>query len=597
MTQPAWKRRFLAPTISTPSWARDDPERCVYVSNASGTYEIYTWDRRTDTHRQATKRPEGTMAGHLTPEGDALWWFDDTKGDEKGGWRTQPFDDGPGDAAPVAADLDPGYATGVALTTGGRAAIGLAGDGRHRIFAVRPGSKPLVLHDHHEASGVGGWSRDGSLLSFSHAEHGDNRNRALRVVDAEGTVVADLWDGEGLGVTSFAWSDVEGDQRLLIAHERRGRRHPALWSPLTGDVTDLDVDLGDHELLGLDWYPNGEAVLVWTIGRGRGHLVRHELASGSSEPVPTTPGMITGARVRPDGEVWWSGSDAATPPVVHCGEHVLRPPGEVAPGGVPYEDLLVEGPGGTVHGFVATPTGHGDGPFPTVFRIHGGPAGVDTDAFTAPVQAWVDHGFAVVLVNYRGSVGYGKAWSDAIVGKPGYRELEDIAAVRAHVVETGVADPERIVLHGGSWGGYLTLLGVGTQPDLWSLGVSGVPLASLRHHYHEQGEVLQAYWRSLFGGTPETLGAELDDIDPIAHVDRIRVPVFVLVGDNDPRCPLPQVLTYVEALAAAGVDHELYRYDAGHGSMVVEEQIDQLSRCIAFVARHLGTPEPIAASG
>ena len=596
MAQPAWKRRFLAPTISTPSWARDEPERCLYVSNASGTSELYTWDRATDTHVQATKRPEGTLAGHLTPEGDELWWFDDTKGDEKGVWRAQPFGAGPGDAAPVAPDLDPGYATGIAIATGGRAAIGLAADGRHQVFAISPGARPLTLHAHHEASGVGGWSRDGELLVFTHAEHGDNRNRALRVVTADGERVADLWDGAGLGVTSFAWSDVAGDQRLLIAHERRGRRHPAVWSPVTGDVTDLDVDLGAEELVSADWFPAADAVLLWTIGRGRGHLHRHEPATGETTPVPTPPGMITGVRVRPDGEVWWAGSDAATPPAVHCGDRLLRPPGEVAPGGVPYEDVLVEGPGGTVHGFVARPA-TGDGPFPTVFRVHGGPAGVDTDAFTPAVQAWVDHGFAVVLVNYRGSAGYGKAWSDAIVGKPGYRELEDIAAVREHVVATGVADPDRLVLHGGSWGGYLTLLGVGTQPDLWSLGVSSVPLASLRDHYHQQGEVLQAYWRSLFGGTPETLGADLDEIDPIRAVDRIRVPVFVLVGDNDPRCPLAQVLTYVDALAAAGVEHELYRYDAGHGSMVIEEQIDQLARSIAFVARHLGTPDPIAETG
>jgi dipeptidyl aminopeptidase/acylaminoacyl peptidase len=588
---PPWKRRFLAPTISMPSWARDDPDRCVYVSNASGTSELYTWDRRTGVHRQATKRPEGTAAGALTPEGDALWWFDDTKGNEKGMWRAQAFDDGPGDAA-VAAPLDPGYPTGIALATGGRAAIGLAADGRHRIFAVAPGTRPTVVHDHHEASGIGGWSRDGSLLVFSHAEHGDNRNRALRVAADDGSTVADLWDGEGLGLVSFAWSDVAGDQRMLIAHERRGRRHPAVWSPLTGEVADLDVDLGDHELVGCAWYPSAEAVLLWTIGRGRGQLLRHELASGATSVVPTAPGMITGARVRPDGEVWWSGSDAATPPAVHCGDELLRPPGEVAPGGVAYADVLADGPGGTVHGFVAVPP-TGDGPFPTVFRIHGGPAGVDTDAFTPAVQAWVDHGFAVVMVNYRGSSGYGKAWSDAIVGKPGYRELEDIAAVREQVIADGIADPARIVLHGGSWGGYLTLLGVGTQPGLWSVGVSAVPLASLRDHYHQQGEVLQAYWRSLFGGTPETLGEALSEIDPIASVGRIRVPVFVLVGDNDPRCPLPQVLTYVEALAAAGVDHELYRYDAGHGSMVVDEQIDQLSRCIEFVARHLGTPPPI----
>lgn len=593
MDQPRWKHRFLAPTISMPSWARDEPDRCVYVSNASGVSELYTWDRRTDEHKQATKRPSGTTGGSLTPDGDALWWFDDTKGDEKGGWRTQSFGDGPGEAA-VATSLDPGYPTGLALASSGRAAIGLAAEGRHRIFAVAPGMQPRTLHDHHEASGVGGWSRDESLLVISHAEHGDNRNRALRVVTSDGDRVADLWDGEGLGVTSFSWSDVVGDQRLLIAHERRGRRHPALWHPLSGDVVDLDVSLGEEELVSVDWYPCAAAVLVWTIGRGRGHLFRHDLETGVTEPLPTTPGTIVGARVRPDGEVWWAGSTSATPASVRCGSEVLRPPGDVAPEGVPYEDVLVDAPGGQVHGFVARPA-EGDGPFPTVFRIHGGPAGADMDSFMPAVQAWVDHGFAVVMVNYRGSTGYGKAWSDAIVGKPGYRELEDIAAVRDHVISAGIADPSRIVLHGGSWGGYLTLLGIGTQPDLWSLGVAAVPLASLRDHYSQQGEVLQALWRSLFGGTPETLGDELDEIDPIASVRRIRVPVFILVGDNDPRCPLPQVLTYVEALAATGVEHELYRFDAGHASMVVEEQLDQLSRYIGFVARHLGTTPPILA--
>jgi dipeptidyl aminopeptidase/acylaminoacyl peptidase len=584
MDEPRWMKRFRAPMISMPSWARDAPDRCCYVSNASGTIELYTWDRTTGVHTQATRRPAGTAMGSLTPDGSALWWFDDTKGNERGIWRVQAFGAEPGDAAP-ALPLEPGYPTGLALTADGLAAVGLAGDGRHRIVVVKNGDV-RVIHDHGEASAVAGWSRDGTLLAFSHAEHGDNRNRALRVVASDGGVEADLWDGEGLGVVAYRWSPVAGDQRLLVAHERRGSRHPAIWNVLTGEVSDLAMSI-EGELLWADWYPDADTVLVVTIGRGRSQLFRHELSSGDTSPVATGGGVLTAARIRPDGELWWAGSSAASPPIVHCGEEILRPPGDVAPDGVHYEDLVVDGPGGQVHGFVAHP--EGNGPFPTVFQVHGGPASVDADAYEPTVQAWVDHGYAVVLTNYRGSIGYGKQWQDAIVGKPGYRELEDIAAMRHHVVSTGIADPDRIVISGRSWGGYLTLLGIGTQPELWSLGISAVPLASLRDHYHQQGEVLQAYWRSLFGGSPETIGGELDDIDPIAHVDRVRVPVFVLVGDNDPRCPLDQVLTYVRALDSAGVDHELLRYDAGHGSMVVDEQIDQLARCIDFASRHLGT--------
>jgi dienelactone hydrolase len=590
VSEPRWKRRFRAPSIGLPSWARNAPERCTYGSDASGTLERYTWDRASGVHRQATRRPEGTTAGVLTPDGTELWWFDDAKGNELGVWRTQPFDVEPPHEATLATDLEPGYSVGLSFAPDGAAAIGVARDGRHRVSLVDGGTTTRVLHDHTEAAAVGGWSHDGTLLVYLHAEHGDNRNPALRVVTRDGDVVGDLWDGPGQSVTSLRWSPVDGDQRLLVAHVRRGYSHPAIWDPASGEVTDLEVDI-DGELLTGDWYPDAAAALLVTIGRGRGQMLRHELASSTTTRLDTPTGAILGARVRPDGEVWRVGSNAAHPVVVHCGDEVLRPPGEVAPDGVPYDDLFTEGPGGTIHSFVARP--EGDGPHPTVFHVHGGPAGVDGDYFQPVIQAWVDHGYAVVMVNYRGSSGYGKAWLDAIVGKPGYRELEDIAAVRQHVVDEGIADVGRLVLNGGSWGGYLTLLGLGTQPDEWAVGVAAVPLASLRDHYHQQSEPLQAYWRSLFGGTPETLGTDLDDIDPIRHVEQIAAPVFVLVGDNDPRCPLEQVLTYVEALDRHGVSHELYRYDAGHGSMVVEEQIDLLERCLDFTARHLGTTSPI----
>src|SRR5207245_66144 len=126
--------------------------------------------------------------------------------------------------------------------------------------------------------------------------------------------------------------------------------------------------------------------------------------------------------------------------------------------------------------------------------------------------AWVDHGFAVVLVNYRGSSGYGKAWRDAIVGRPGLTELEDLARVHDRLTAQGIVDPARTILSGGSWGGYLTLLGLGVQPERWALGKP----------------------------------------------------------------------------------YEEYRYDAGHGSLVIDEQLKQVTAEIAFAARHLGTQTPIA---
>src|SRR5437764_7089875 len=86
-----WRARFSAARISLPDWARDAPQRSLYVSNTSGTWELYAWDRSTDTHRQVTDRPNGTFHGTLSADGERIWWFNDTDGDEFGTWVTEPF--------------------------------------------------------------------------------------------------------------------------------------------------------------------------------------------------------------------------------------------------------------------------------------------------------------------------------------------------------------------------------------------------------------------------------------------------------------------------------------------------------------------------
>jgi dipeptidyl aminopeptidase/acylaminoacyl peptidase len=193
-----------------------------------------------------------------------------------------------------------------------------------------------------------------------------------------------------------------------------------------------------------------------------------------------------------------------------------------------------------------------------------------------------------VQVNYRGSTGYGSVWQDAINGRPGLTELEDLAAVRERVVADGVADPARLVLTGGSWGGYLTLLGLGTQPEHWAVGVAGVPVADYVAAYADQMEALRGVDRALFGGSPEEVPDRYRASSPISYVEDVRAPVLILAGANDPRCPLRQIENYVARLAELGKAHEVYRYDAGHGSLVVDERIRQMRAELDFVQRHLG---------
>ncbi len=582
MAEATWRRRFRAPSLSLPAWARDDPDRLVYRTNAGGKWENYAWDRRANAHRQVTDRPEGTAGATLDPTGEWIWWFDDERGSEFGRWMVERFTGGGRRVA--APGLPPAYGAGLAIARS-FAIIGSSSPAGSTVHRVSSGRPEHLLYAHREFASVEALSQDETLLAVGHSEHGDSLHRALRVLDLEGTQLADLWDGPGRGLWISNWSPVKGDQRLLVVHERRDVRRPLVWNAGSGDVFAPDIDLpGEIEP---SWYPDASALLLLHDYRGRTELYRFDLSSGALDRTDAEPGTITQARVRPDGEVWYQWTRSSAPAEVRAdGRTLIRPQGEPAPGGVAYAGHTVDG----IHIFVAEPPG--PPPHPTIFHIHGGPTAHDRDAFSPFVQAWVDHGFAVVLVNYRGSTGYGRAWRDALIGNPGLTELEDIAKIHDWIIASGAADPERVILAGRSWGGYLTLLGLGMQPERWSLGIAGVPVADYVAAYDDEMEPLKAYDRSLFKGSPEEIPEVYRLRSPITHIERVRVPVLITAGANDPRCPIRQIENYITRLRALGKPHEVYRYNAGHGSMVIEENIRQMEVQIAFAARHLGTPAP-----
>ncbi|MEP7378911.1 MAG: prolyl oligopeptidase family serine peptidase [Chloroflexota bacterium] len=575
-----WRARFRAPRMTLPEWATDAPERLIYASNhLGGKWELFAWDRAVGATRQLTDRREGTLNGHIGPRGGTVWWFDDTDGDEFGRWMFQSFN---ASEASVAADeLGRFYSTGIEL---GRelAVIGGSREGGTSIDVVGDGIRRI--YQNANESWLGGLSADGALLCFHHSEHGDSRHAALRVVDLDGNVIGDLWDGPGVGLTSSGFSQIAGDERVLVSHERQDLSRPMLWRPRDGRTRTFELDLpGEIEP---SWYPDGSALLLVHEHAGRSALFRLELEPERLVELPTPPGVISAAAARPDGDVWYLWSDSASPPQVRAtsGVTVLTPVGEQAPAGVRYQDLWVDG----IHALVAEPAGAAR-PHPTIFVIHGGPEAHDRDTFSPPVQAWVDHGLCVVMVNYRGSSGYGRAWRDALTGNPGLTELADIAKVHARVLADGIAQPDRIVLSGASWGGYLTLLGLGKQPDLWSLGVAGVPVADYFAAYEDEMEPLKAYDRALFGASPEENPQVYRDRNALTFIDEVRVPVMVLAGSNDPRCPIRQIEIYLDRLTELGKPHEVLKYDAGHGSLRTDERIRQLEAEINFVARHMGT--------
>jgi acetyl esterase/lipase len=595
MSEATWKRRFRAPVVMFPTWAREKPDRLLYLSNAGGKFEVYAWDKATGERRQVTDRSEGTgyrVSSRIDPRGEWIWWFDDEKGNELGRWVREPWQSGRRET--IAPQLAPAYSGRIAIHSGGPAVTDrFAVIGRSRsdegtsVYVVGEGEAPRRIYAHEQSAFIDGLSRDGTPVGLFHSENGDSRNRVLRIIDLEGRCVAELSHGAGHGLSpSGGWSPIAGDARYLAVHDREDLERPLIFDAKTGTSNEIRLDLPGETFA--DWYPDARSLLIGHDHRGRTELYRYDLASAKLERLATEPGTISIARVRPDGEVWYMLDRSSEPAAVYAvgGGIVLQ--GERAPRGVAYRDADIDG----VHVFIAEPLG--PHPHPTFFFIHGGPEAADRDSFSPTVQAWVDHGFAVVCLNYRGSSGYGKAWRDAIVGRPGLTELEDIGRVHDWAVTTGLTDPARAVLGGGSWGGYLTLLGLGTQAGRWALGIGIVPIGDYLAAYEDEMEPLKKYDAALFGGTPTEVPERYRVANPITYIDRVRAPMLLLVGQNDPRCPSRSVDVYRDRLRALGKPFEEYRYDAGHGSLVVDERIKQVAMQIAFVAKHLGTPSPQA---
>lgn len=575
-----------------PTWARDAPHRTAYTSNASGVRQLWSWDVVDDRHVALTDKPTGVGWGVPLPDGSGVVWFDDDAGSEVGRYVVSPADGGP--TAPFAAGLEPGWSGGLSLRTA-RAAVGRAAAEGFAIAVVEDGRARTIIRRALPVQ-VGGLSADGALLALSHSEHGDTLHPTVQVVDPDGALRCAAYDGLGNTIDPAGWSPVVGDQRLALVVDRDGHRRPEVWHVPDDRRVPCALDLpGDVEVE--DWWPDGSALLLAHEHLGRRTLHRHDLATGETTPLELGAGTVGGGRVRPDGALWYVVEASAQPPAVRwrsgAQDALLLDPGDrAAPAGTPAQSVHYPNEAGDdVHAFLTLPDG--DGPHPLVVEVHGGPHSQVGDRFDPFVQAWVDHGFAVLAPNYRGSTGYGKVWQDALQGDPGRPELLDLRAGRDHLVELGVADPGRTVLTGGSWGGYLTLLGIGTQPDAWSAAVAVVPVADYLAAYEDESPALREFDRALFGDTPDEEPDLYRERSPITYVADVHAPVLIITGTNDTRCPKRQVDNYVAALEDRGATHLYDVFEAGHGSLAAAENIRQQALALDFVAEHLGTPPAV----
>ncbi len=244
----------------------------------------------------------------------------------------------------------------------------------------------------------------------------------------------------------------------------------------------------------------------------------------------------------------------------------------------------------TIHGYLTLPVGVEPKNLPAIVVVHGGPESRDGWGYDTEAQLLANRGMAVLQVNYRISTGYGKAFWEAGFKQWGLKQQDDITDGVKWLVDQGVADPQRIAIYGGSYGGYATLMGLIKTPELYACGVDYVGVSSLFTLF----DSIPPYWKPLLEKMYETIGhpekdkAQFEATSPTLNADKIRAPLFIAQGANDPRVVKSQSDAMVEAMRKRGVEVQyMVKENEGHGFHNEENRFDFYRAMEKFLAEHL----------
>jgi dipeptidyl aminopeptidase/acylaminoacyl peptidase len=402
------------------------------------------------------------------------------------------------------------------------------------------------------------WSRTGELV-FASDRSGwwnlerikDGERSALYPADAEFGYPAWVF-----GARSFAFL---GDSRIFCAHERDGRTWFGILDPETADLESVDVP---HDAWGSGPYMAAEGpTVVFVAGSATipNQVVRLDISSGATKPLRASAEVPVGVEY------------FSTPRAIEF----------------PTERGL------TAHALVYEPThpeygAEEDAKPPLIVQSHGGPTGSTTPIFHLETQFWTSRGFAVVDVNYGGSTGYGRAYRERLNGQWGVVDLEDCVNAARYLVERGQADGDRLLITGGSAGGYTTMCALTFTED-FAAGASYFGISDLERFETGDGHKFERmYNHTLIGPYPEE--AELYRArSPINFVDQISTPMLVLQGADDEVVPPAQSELIVAALRERGIPHAYLLFEGeGHGFRKAESVIASLEAELSFYAQILG---------
>lgn len=415
------------------------------------------------------------------------------------------------------------------------------GTGLQKVFSVRAGSQDYLV----------AWHPDGRHLAVSSDAFGVRRAGVLDL--ATGSV---RWlSPEDVEETAVQFS--KNGRYLLTLRNQEAQVRPVVYDLAngTGRVLDLPAGVAFGSAFALN---DTKVVLTYTTPSTRPALLAYDLETGRMETLipaeygPFDPAVFVGAE-----HIYYPSFDGTPIPAI------LYRPRDIPPGAK----------------------------LPALVHVHGGPTAQWFLAFDPFAQLLVDRGFVVLMPNIRGSTGYGVAFRDAALRDWGGADLEDVAAGARYLKGLDYVDPDRIVIFGGSYGGFMTFLAVTKKPELWRAGVAWVGITDLKRMYDSSMEHFKYFLREQMGD-PEANADLWADRSAINFAHNLKAKLLIVHGRNDPRCPVEQSRIFRDRLLELGyregVDFEYVEFeDEGHGSNDIEQKIRTYRLLVDFLDRVL----------
>jgi dipeptidyl aminopeptidase/acylaminoacyl peptidase len=440
-----------------------------------------------------------------------------------------------------------------------------------------------------------GWSPDDQWLLVSRPE--SNFNQDLYLVRTDTGQARHLTPHQGHAqYESPRWSADGQSIYCVSTHDGRDLAGLARIDIATGKLTYLETP--GHEVETVEPSPRG-TWLAWLVNAGgRSELKLKNLRTGMVLTPELPLGVVSqlefarddsklafvldGPRHNPD--VWiWEASTGKLRQLTHSSRAGIPFATLVEPELIHYktfDDRMIPA-------WFYPPRRDGREAGPVIVYPHGGPESQTRPSFSAVFQYFLHRGYGIFAPNVRGSSGYGAAYMNLDNTVKRMDSVKDLAHGVHWLRDQKKADPKRIAVYGGSYGGFMVLAGVTNYPDLYAAGIDAVGIANFVTFLENTGPYRRAHREAEYGNLREHRDF-LEKISPIHHVDKIRCPMMILHGANDPRVPIGEAEQIVAALKKRNVPVEYLRYeDEGHGLAKLRNRLDAYAKMVDFLDRYL----------